>query len=38
MALDINNIIYFKDIIPDYKNSDCVNQTNTERLEELLLS
>ena len=38
MALDINNIIYFKDIIPDYKNSDCVDQTNTERLEELLLS
>ena len=33
-----NNILYFKDIIPSYKESDCVDQTNTERLKELLLS
>ena len=35
MALDI---IYFKDTTPSYKDSDCVGQTNTERLRELLLS
>ena len=34
----INNILYFKDIIPSYKESDCVEQTNIERLKELLLS
>lgn len=34
----INNILYFKDIIPSYKESDCVDQTNIERLKELLLA
>ena len=34
----INNILYFKDIIPSYRESDCVDQTNIERLKELLLS
>ena len=34
----INNILYFKDIIPSYKESDCVEQTNIEKLKELLLS
>ena len=38
ISIDINNILYFKDIIPSYKESDCVDQTNTERLKELLLS
>ena len=38
ISIDINNILYFKDIIPSYKESDCVDQTNIERLKELLLS
>lgn len=38
ISIDINNIIYFKDIIPSYKESDCIDQTNIERLKELLLS
>ena len=38
ISIDINNIIYFKDVIPSYKESDCVDQTNIDRLKELLLS
>lgn len=38
IPVDINNIIYFKDTIPSYEESDCVDQTNIERLKELLLS